>query len=54
VSHIDGPKISVESGAEQTMQAILHDRPEVLADERSVKAALSQAQGVDAAGAVTR
>jgi NAD(P)-dependent dehydrogenase (short-subunit alcohol dehydrogenase family) len=43
VSHIDAPKISAESVAEQTMQAILDGRPEVLADEpaRSVKAALS-------------
>jgi NAD(P)-dependent dehydrogenase (short-subunit alcohol dehydrogenase family) len=42
-SHVDEPKISAESVAEQTMQAILHDQPEVLADEatRSVKAALS-------------
>jgi len=57
VSHVDGPKISAESVAEQTMQAILHERPEVLADEttRSVKAALSHAvQGGDAAVATTR
>jgi NAD(P)-dependent dehydrogenase (short-subunit alcohol dehydrogenase family) len=42
-SRIDAPKISAESVAHQTMQAILEDRPEVLADEpaRTVKAALS-------------
>jgi NAD(P)-dependent dehydrogenase (short-subunit alcohol dehydrogenase family) len=57
VSHIDAAKISPESVAEQTMQAILHDQPEVLADEttRSVKAALSLAvQGVEPVGAATR
>jgi NAD(P)-dependent dehydrogenase (short-subunit alcohol dehydrogenase family) len=43
VTNIDAPKITAESVAAQTIDAILHDRPEVLADEpaRSVKAALS-------------
>jgi hypothetical protein len=40
----DAPKISAEDVAEQTMQALIEDRVEVLADEatRRVKAALGQ------------
>ncbi|AQZ61489.1 Oxidoreductase homolog [[Actinomadura] parvosata subsp. kistnae] len=43
----DAPKISADTVAELTMDALLHDRPEVLADEqsRTVKAALSQPVG---------
>ncbi|MDX2702360.1 SDR family oxidoreductase [Streptomyces sp. PA03-6a] len=44
----DAPKISAASVAELTMEALTHDRFEVLADEqtRSVKAALSQPPAV--------
>jgi NAD(P)-dependent dehydrogenase (short-subunit alcohol dehydrogenase family) len=43
-SWVDGPKITAEDVAEQTMRALLDNREEVLADERTrqVKAALSQ------------
>ncbi|MEU1599966.1 SDR family oxidoreductase [Streptomyces sp. NPDC005708] len=41
---VDAPKISAADVAEQTMQALAHDRSEVLVDEetRQTKAALSQ------------
>ncbi|MGI5144033.1 MULTISPECIES: SDR family oxidoreductase [unclassified Streptomyces] len=41
---VDAPKISAADVAEQTMQALAHDRSEVLADEetRQTKAALSR------------
>ncbi|GAA2683351.1 SDR family oxidoreductase [Streptomyces lunalinharesii] len=43
-SFTDAPKISADDVAEQTMEALAHDRVEVLADERTrqVKHALSQ------------
>ncbi|WP_433298707.1 hypothetical protein ACQPZQ_21740 [Pseudonocardia sp. CA-142604] len=57
VSHIRGPGISAKSVADQTMQAILNDRPEVLVDEttRCVKATCRHiVQSVDPVGAATR
>ena len=47
----DAPKISAASVAELTMEALTHDRFEVLADEqtRTVKAALAHPPTVPAA-----
>lgn len=48
-ARVDAPKISAADVAEQTMQALIEDRVEVLADEvtRRVKAALSQPPAPD-------
>ncbi|MEV6164863.1 SDR family oxidoreductase [Streptomyces sp. NPDC052052] len=49
-SFTDAPKIDAADVAEQTMEALAHDRVEVLTDERTrqVKHALSQQSGNDA------